>query len=173
MLKRFFFIFFLFSFVMVAQAQETILVFGKDVRLSRPASNSKSSLPDTLHFEFKNEVEVQPDHILLKGYLINTAKSETKITVFPANSSDPFFASIKPNNHLKIRPDFFMPPDVPPPLGQITLPPKSKTLFTAYVDLTRYTYTGTPKILIEWVFLYAEGIRPRGEIEVTLPAHKK
>ncbi len=60
------------------------------------------------------------------------------------------------------------PPEPPRPMV-IQLPASGCVQFEAHIDLSNYTYKGSPKVTLDWAFYYFEGKHPKGSVEIQLP----
>lgn len=60
-------------------------------------------------------------------------------------------------------------PPAPPMPMLITIPAARCVQFDAHVDLSNYTYKGSPKVTLSWAFYYFRGVHPKGTVAVRLP----
>ena len=107
----------------------------------------------------------------LKGVLTNPTAQPIPIIVFPVGGHLPFAIDFKPNQGVtRITPSGgLLPPSVPSPPMEITIPAQSQILFDAGLNLFEYQYSGSPKVELAWTFYYWNEPQPTGTVAVQLP----
>lgn len=133
----------------------------------------------TAGFDITNTT-VTPKRIAATLTLTHTGKQSFKLIVspcggapFPYGGSSPFLLQVDYSDKITqdaIRYAGLLYPPAPPPPAMLEIPARSRTHFTANIDLTSYTYQGTPEIKLRWFFCIYGSPAVQGTFSAKLPA---
>lgn len=125
------------------------------------ATKSRQIAKDSLQFDL-NTITITPERISATLTIAHTGTQPLELIVlpcgghpFPYGGSSPFLLKMDYSDKVTsdtIRYTGVLYPPAPPPPATLEIPPRSRTHFAAELDLTSYTYQGTPEIRLAWSF---------------------
>lgn len=149
--------------------------------LSRDSDHRGGSIVNSLHERIQfaiNSITVTPERISATLLLTHTGTQPLDVKVlpcggapFPYGGSSPFLLQLDYTDKTTqeaVRYTGVLYPPAPPPPVVLKIPPTSRTHFTAEIDLTSYTYQGTPEIRLAWFFCLYGSTSIRGAFPVRL-----
>ncbi len=149
---------------------------GDLVKSSLTGAEAKKRFVAPRHIQVTvGKVQVVGSTIVLSALLKNRSPKAFSLVVypyggkFPYGGDNPFRMGFAPSARKVVKYSGELYPPGPPSPMLIQVPASSCVKFDAIIDLSRYTYKGSPKVTLEWGFHYYRGKHPKGSVQVQLP----
>lgn len=149
---------------------------GALVKSSLTGAEAKKRFVPPRHIQVTvGKARVVGSTIVLSALLKNRSPKAFSLVVnpyggkFPYGGDNPFRTALSPAARALVKYSGELFPPGPPSPMLIQVPASSCVRFNAKLDLSRYTYSGSPKVTLEWGFHYYKGKHPKGSVQVQLP----
>ena len=158
-------------------ADSKVLQFpGALVKSSLSGAEAKKRFVPPRHIQVTvGKVKVVGTRIVLSALLKNRSRKAFSLVVypyggkFPYGGDNPFRMGFTPAAHEVVKYSGKLYPPGPPSPMLIQIPASSCVKFDTKIELSRYSYSGSPKVTLEWGFHYYKGKHPKGSVQVQLP----
>jgi hypothetical protein len=109
-------------------------------------------------------------NVTVKAMLANPTARPISVVLWQAQSLNPLYIQIVEDHFVKRRPPNPNAPPMPPPMPlppmRIVVPPKTRIVFQAEVDLSEYAITKAAPLTLQWSFHYWKAPSERGILVV-------